>query len=108
MGRLVLAIDPGMEVGPVELAAAWNRNDETSAVGTAVVEAAPPGDFFGVMELVVIPAGVGLAVNGITAMISSLVAKLQAGTDPPELEIAETTRPNGDRIVVVRLRGARQ
>lgn len=102
MGRLVVVIDPGVAVSPAELAAAWNADDAASAVGSAGVEAARPGDFFGVVELVVIPAGVGLAVNAVTAVIGRLVSRLRASRDQPELEIAEV---DGDRVVVVRLRG---
>ena len=105
MGRLVLAVDPGVPVSPADLAAAWNADEETSAVGAAAIETAPQGDFFGVMELVVVPAGVGLAVNAMTAIVGSLIARLRARPDPPDLEFAELTRPNGDRVVVVRLRG---
>jgi hypothetical protein len=107
MGRLVLVIDPAVEVSPTDFATAWNCSDEASAAGSAMVEAVPPGNFFDAMDLVVIPAGVGLAINGITAMVGSVIARLRARPDPPELEIAEMTRPDGDRIVVVRLRGTR-
>lgn len=107
MGRLMLAMDPDLEVSPADLAAAWNGDEETSLVGSATVETAPPGDFFGLMDVVVIPAGVGLTVNGITAMVGTLIARLRARPDQTDLEIAEMTRPNGDRIVVVRLRGTR-
>lgn len=108
MGRLVLALDPELEVSPADMAAAWNGDDEAGLVGSATVETAPPGDFFGLMDLVAIPAGVGLTVNVITAMVGTLIAKLRGRRpDQADLEIAEMTRPNGDRIVVVRLRRTR-
>jgi hypothetical protein len=105
MGRLVLAIDPELGVSPANMVAAWNSDDEASLVGSATVEATTPGDFFGVMDMVVIPAGVGLTVNGITAMVGRLIAKLR-GSHQADLEIAEMTT-NGDQIVAVRLRRAR-
>lgn len=108
MGRIVLVMDPELEVSPADMAAAWNGDDEMSLLGSATVETASPGDFFGLMDLVVIPAGVGLTVNAITAMVGTLIAKLRARPGRADLEISEMTRPNGDRIVVVRLRGTQR
>ncbi len=104
MERIVVAVDPNVQVSPAQLAAAWNRDREASAVGTATIETAPPGDYLGVMDLVVIPGGVGLAVNAITALVSRLISKLRDRPGQPELEIIEMTTVNGDQVVVVRLR----
>ena len=105
MGRLIVALDPSVNVKPDDLASTLNATHGTFDAGLATVEAARPGDFLGVVDLVVIPAGVGLAVNGVTAMLGSLVRKLRAPADEAELEIVEMTRTNGDRIVVVRICG---
>jgi hypothetical protein len=104
VGRLIVVIDPGLETSPAELAAAWNSDEEASVACPAMVDTTPPDDFLGVMKVAVIPAGVGLAVNGVTAMVSRLVSKLRAPRDQPALEITELTKADGDRIVVVRLR----
>ena len=66
MGRLIVVLDPGVVVTPADLATAWESDEETRAVGTATVETAAPGDFFGVLELVVVPLAVNLATNVIT------------------------------------------
>lgn len=108
MGRVVVALDPSVNVKPADLASALNGENETLALGLAMVEAARPGDFLGVMDLVVIPGGVGLAVNGVTTMLGRLVRKLRGSADEAELEITEMTGANGDRIVVVRIRGTRK
>ncbi len=105
MSRLEVVLDPSLKVNPAELAAAWDDDGEAREAGHATIESAPPGDFFGVLELVVVPLAVNLTTNAITAIVGRLIARLRnEQTDRPELEIAEMTRPNGDRIVVVRLR----
>jgi len=106
MGRLVVVLDRGVGVSPAELAAAWAGDAQARAAGVASVDAAAPGDFFGVLELVVIPLLVNLASGAVTGLVGRLVAKVRP--DQPgqaELEIAEMTRADGDRVVVVRLRG---
>lgn len=105
MGRLVVVVDRALGVAPVDLVMAWNADAEACAAGSAAVETAPRGDFFGVMELVVIPAAVGLGVNAITALVGKLVTRFRPQPlGQPELEIAEMTKADGDRVVVVRLR----
>jgi hypothetical protein len=107
MGRLVVALDPGVGVGPAELAAAWAGDVQACAAGSASVDVVVPGDFFGVLELVVVPLAVNLASTAVTALVSRLVAKVRPGRPgEPELEIAEMTSAAGDRVVVVRLRGS--
>ncbi len=104
MRRLVVVVDPAVLVSPAQLAAAWDGDDVTRAAGAAVVEPARPGDFFGVVELVVVPLAVNLTTSAITALVGRLVARLRPEPGP-DLEITETTRPDGDRVVVVRTRG---
>ncbi len=106
MDRLVVVLDDGVGVSPAELAAAWANDAEARAAGAASVEAAAPGNFFGVLVLVVIPLLVNLASSAVTGLVGRLVAKGRPeGASQPELEIIETTRADGDRVVVVRLRG---
>jgi hypothetical protein len=106
MGRLVVVLDPGLAVTPADLAAAWDRDEETRAAGVATLETAVPGDFLGVLDLVVVPLAVNLATNAINALIGKLLATLRPERpDQPSLEITEVTRANGDRTVFVRLHG---
>ena len=105
MGRLEVVLDPGVGVSAADLAAVWDRDDVAREVGLAAVGTARPGDFFGVVELVVVPLAVNLASSAITALLGRLVAGLRAGEpEHPGLEFAEMTRADGDRVVVVRLR----
>lgn len=107
MGRLVVVLDRGVGISPAEFSAAWAGDAEARTVGVASVDAAAPGDFFGVVELVVVPLLVNLASSAVTALVGRLVGKARSGkTGQPELEIAELTRADGDRVVVVRLGGA--
>jgi hypothetical protein len=105
MKRLVVVLDPGVAVSAAELAAAWDADQEARAAGSATVETAKPGDFFGVLELVVIPLAVNVASSGITAIVGRLMAKLRpAQPGQPDLEIAEMTGADGDHVVIVRSR----
>lgn len=108
MGRLLVMVDQHVKVSPAELAAAWNNDEEARAAGTATVGAAPPGDFFGVLELVVIPLAVNLASAGITALLGRLIGERRPREpEQPEIEITEVTSADGDRVVAVKLRGKR-
>ena len=108
MERLVIALDPGVEVRPAELAAAWDSDDQARTVGAVTVETAPPGDFFGVIELVVIPLAVNLASEAAFGLVSRLINKVRrARLDQPDIEISELAKANGDRVIVVRQRGTR-
>jgi hypothetical protein len=105
---LVIALDPGAGVSPAALAAAWDKDEQARAVGQAGVEASARGDFLpDVLTLVAIPLAVNVASTAVTAMVSRLVARLR-GARPGQLdiEVAELTSADGDRVVVVRLRGA--
>ena len=109
VGRLLIALDPGVQVSPGELAAAWDADEQARAVGPAAVEAPARGEFLpDVLTLVAIPLGVNLASTAITAMVGRLVTRLRnTPPDQPEIEVAELTSADGDRVVVVRLRGGR-
>jgi hypothetical protein len=109
VGRLLIALDPGVQVSPGELAAAWDADEQARALGPAAVEAPARGVFLpDVLTLVAIPLGVNLASTAITAMVGRLVARLRnTRPDPPEVEVAEMASADGDRVVVVRLRGGR-
>ena len=105
MSRLTIVLDPGVHVTPGELAECWNGDEVASAAGPATVSAARAEAFFGVLDLVVVPLAVNLATSAITAMVVSLIAKIRRRPDGHrDLEIAQMTRANGDRVVVVRLR----
>jgi hypothetical protein len=109
MGQLVVMLDPAVPVAPADLAAAWDRDEEARAAGTATVETAVPGDFLGVLEIVVVPLAVNLMTNAVTALVGKLMARLRPEQpDQPDLEIAELTQANGDRVVFVRLQGKHQ
>ena len=106
---MLIALDPAVAVDPAELAAAWDADAQARAMGSAAVEAPARGEFLpDVLTLVAIPVGVNLASTAITAMVGRLVARLRdTRPDQPEVEIAELTSADGDRVVVVRLRGGR-
>lgn len=71
------------------------------------MDAAVPGDFFGVLELVVVPLLVNLASGAVTGLVGRVVAAVRRDRPgEPELDIAEVRSAGGDRVVVVRLRGA--
>jgi hypothetical protein len=105
----MIVLDPGVAVSPAALAAAWGADEQARAVGPASVETSARGDFLpDVLTLVAIPVAVNVASTAVTAMVTRLVDSLR-GTRPdqPDIEVAELTRADGERIVVVRVRGGR-
>ena len=59
--------------------------------------------------IVVVPLAVNLMTNAVTALVGKLMARLRPEQpDQPDLEIAELTQANGDRVVFVRLQGKHQ
>jgi hypothetical protein len=109
MGRLVIVLDSNVAVRPTELAAAWDADEQARVVGPASVETSARGAFLpDVLTLVAIPIGVNIATTALTAMVTRLLARLRnARPDQPEVEVAELTNADGDRVLVVRLRGGR-
>jgi hypothetical protein len=107
MGRVVIVVAPGAELGPGAVAAAWNDDAEASAAGTAVVEAAGGEVFFpGLVELVVVPLAVNLASSAVYDLVKKLAARLRPdGGQQPEVEqpeVSEVTAGGGDVIIVIR------
>jgi len=105
----MIVLDPGAAVSPAALAAAWDADEQARAVGPGSVETSARGEFLpDILTLVAIPMAVNVASTAVTAMVTRLVARLR-GTHPdqPDIEVAELTRADGDRIVVVRVRGGR-
>jgi hypothetical protein len=107
---LLIALDPGLQVSAGELATAWDGDEQARVLGSAAVEAAPAQGVFlpDVLTLVAIPVGVNLASTAITALVGKLVTRLRNTRPDPEIEVAEMASADGDRVVVVRLRGDRR
>jgi hypothetical protein len=108
MTRLLIALDPGAEMKPAELAEAWNADADAKAAGTAEMEASR-GEFLpGVMEFIVVPLAVNLASSAACDLVRKLVNRLRPERDEgADLEVTEVTTRDGDRLVVVRLGGTR-
>jgi hypothetical protein len=106
-GRVVVTLDPGVDVAAEAFAKAWNADPEVEAVGRAEVEPAGPGSFLpGVVELVVLPLAVNLASTVVYEQVRNLVNRLRGTTHPrveEEVEVIEHVS-GADRILVVRVR----
>jgi hypothetical protein len=109
MGRLLVALGQGVGVSPSSFAAAWDDDEEAHSMGSATVDTPVRGVFLAdVLALVVIPLLVNVGSNTVYDLVRRLVAKARSPqTDQPDLELVEVENNNGDRIVVVRVRGAR-
>jgi hypothetical protein len=106
MNRALVAVEATVGVSAEEFVAAWTEvvDDDTSAPPPQV-EAATGATFLpGLTELVVIP----LAVNMASAVLYDLIRRAlrQAGKrhEVTEVELAEITTAQGDRVVVARAR----
>jgi len=103
VARLLVAIDPGVEVTPEELAMAWRDDAEAGSLGAATVEPADGQQYLpGLMELITIPLAVNVASNIIYDLIRRLVSRVRADRHQEDFEVIEVTTPGGDRVVVVR------
>lgn len=104
MGRVLVGLDPALGMSAADLAASWGADERARASAAAEQDAAPSGEFFpGLLELVVLP----VAVNLVSSVLYDLVKRAirRAQPEPPErceLELLETTTPQGDRLLVVR------
>jgi hypothetical protein len=108
MVRLLIALDPGVGVGPTELAAAWNVDAEAQAAGSARAEETSGEDFFpSLVEFVVIPLLVNVGSNAVYDLLKKLMAKVRPGhhSEQRGLELTEVTTGEGDRLIVVRMGG---
>lgn len=102
MGRVLVGLDPALEMSPANLAAGWDADERARAHGAAEQDAAPSGEFFpGLLELVVLPVAVNLASSVLYDLVKRVIR--QARPESRELELLETTTARGDRLVMVRL-----
>jgi hypothetical protein len=101
VGRLLVALDPGVEVTPDELVTAWRGDSEAASLGAATVEPADGRQYLpGLMELITIPLAVNVASNIIYDLLRRLASR--ARNQEQDLEVMEVTTAQGDRVVVVR------
>jgi hypothetical protein len=110
VGRLLVALGPGTGVPPSELVAAWDSDAEARALGKATLDAPVRGVFLpDVVSLVVIPLLVNVGSTAAYDLVRRAVAKARSNRpDQPDLELIEITGSEGDRIMVLRVRGERQ
>jgi hypothetical protein len=104
--RVVVTLDPGVDVAAEAFAVAWNADPETEAAGAAKVEPVGPGSFLpGVVELVVLPLAVNLVSTVLYEQVRNLVNRLRGttGASVGEVEVIEHVS-GADRILVVRVR----
>ena len=107
MGRLLVALGEGVGVSPSSFAAAWDDDEEAHSMGSATVDTPVQGMFLAdVLALVVIPLLVNVGSSTVYDLVRQLVAKSRPPQPgQPDLELVEVESNNGDRIIVVRVRG---
>lgn len=105
MGRVLVGLDPALQMSPADLATGWGADEQARAHGAVEQDAAPSGEFFpGLLELVVLPVAVNLASSLLYSLVKRVIRRARPeprGHD--ELELLETTTTRGDRLLVVRL-----
>jgi hypothetical protein len=109
VGRVVVAVDPGVGLSAAEVVASWEADEQARAVSSAVVESARGGEFLpGLVELIVIPGAVNLATSAVYDLVGRVILRCRSNRgELSELELVETTTGLGDRVVVVRSRRER-
>ena len=106
MARLVVALGPGVGFSPSDLAETWDGDEEASSIGRARVDAPAKGIFLAdVLALVVIPLLVNVGSSAAYDLMRRLVFEARSGRPQErDLELVEVAGPDGDRILVVRVR----
>jgi hypothetical protein len=106
MARLLVALDAGVGVSPADFARSWGEDKQAAVLGAASVRPAG-GEIFlpGLVELVAVPIVVDVASAGISDLVRRLVRRGRPADSSVDLELVDVQTKNGDRVVVVRLRG---
>jgi hypothetical protein len=116
MERVIVVIDPAVEVEPAQFAAAWNKDAELAGLARATVEASQPQAFHmpWLVEFVVLPLGVNLVASVLFSAIGVAIKQVRCRPVNDEqarvlrtvedLHMSMHTSPNGEQIVVVRCR----
>ncbi|WP_433296271.1 hypothetical protein ACQP2F_37985 [Actinoplanes sp. CA-030573] len=100
-----MAVDPSVGVDAAAFATAWGEEPEAAEVGPAKVQEAPAGSFVpGVTEFILVPLAVNLVSSVVYDIIRRVLRRASGGRQVSEVEIAEFTSANGDRVVVARAR----
>lgn len=105
MGRVLVGLDPALEMSAADLAAGWDADERARAHGATEQDAAPSGEYFpGLLELVVLPVAVNLASSILYNLVKQVIRRARSEPpERPELALMETTTAQGDRLLVVRL-----
>lgn len=95
-----IALAPELGISAAQLAAQWNDNDETRALGAASVapNAGQQFDLAAVVELVIIPLAVSISAN---AFYDLLKARIVAAGTRKRTELVAIEQPDGSCVVVV-------
>lgn len=101
--RVLVAVDPAIDVAPVELVARWEADDEARELGAAELEPVSGRVFVpGLVELVAIPLVVNVASSALCALVKRLVAGRSGEDESTGLDVVEVQLRDGDRVIVVR------
>lgn len=100
---LVVLLDPSVGIDSAGLAAAWNADETTAAVGSARV-AADRGEFIpGAVEMVVVPLAVNLASSAAYDLVKKILRGLRRDHEHArEPKVTGARAGSGDLVVMVR------
>jgi len=98
MQEYQIALSPGLDLAPVDFAAAWNEDIETHSIAKAhLVPSTGTHDDPTLIAGAVISITTGLASNVLYDLIKQVLAK----KGHTHIHIAETKKPDGTHILVV-------
>jgi hypothetical protein len=106
---LLLALAPGVDVGAEVFVRSWLADEEAQRMSADVSVASAPAPAFipGVVELVLLPLGVGVASSALYDLVKRVVASARRSSSATEmgsgLEVVDIRDGEGRRVLVVRL-----
>jgi hypothetical protein len=109
VGRVLMALEPGIGLSATEVVQSWHADEQALAVSPAEIQEVRGGEFLpGLVELILIPGAVNLAVSALYDLIRRVIRRSRPDRrELAELELVEVTTAFGDRVVMVRLRQER-
>ncbi len=94
-----LALSPDLDLDPDSFVEAWNADAECRAAAEARLEATPASYDLGTAAAVILGVGTGMAANAFWDLIKTFIE----GRVRRRTEITQLERPDGTRVLVVRI-----
>jgi hypothetical protein len=102
MGRLLIALDPGVGVDAAGFAVAWNKDRKAVGTGRARAEPAGPRQFISGVELVIVPLQANQVPDAVYDVLQGVLKHLRHDSaERPEVLLSAPPSGDGDLLAVI-------